>query len=122
MNIAQARERLEIERQSGNERKIRKLLIRIQQKISLPFACLIFGLVGSAVGNQRGGLLKHFLGCFHHLCIHLLFSLQKHCEKLGLINVSVFVYVCVGSVGASGQEMHSLNMKHFQIGDIGLTC
>ena len=52
MNIAQTKERIEIERLSNNEPKIRKLWIRLQQKIALPFACLIFGLVGGALGSS----------------------------------------------------------------------
>lgn len=62
MNIAQAMERLKIERQSGNEDKIRKLLIRIHQKIALPFACVVFGLVGTTLGNrpQRTGRATGF--------------------------------------------------------------
>ncbi len=62
MNIAQARERLQLERMSGNDEKIRKLLIRIQQKIALPFACVVFGLVGGALGNrpQRTGKATGF--------------------------------------------------------------
>ena len=49
MNLQQSLERLRIEQLSGNEKRIRKLLIRIQQKISLPFACMVFGLVGAAL-------------------------------------------------------------------------
>lgn len=52
MNLAQARERLEIERLSGNQQRIRKLLIRIHGKIALPFACVVFGLVGAALANR----------------------------------------------------------------------
>ncbi|NEP60982.1 MAG: YjgP/YjgQ family permease [Symploca sp. SIO2G7] len=52
MNIAQVKESIEIERLSNNERRLRKLMIRLQQKFSLPFACLTFGLVGSALGNN----------------------------------------------------------------------
>ncbi|WP_243147357.1 LptF/LptG family permease [Scytonema sp. UIC 10036] len=57
MNIAQALEQLEIERLGGDEQKIRKLQVRIQQKISLPFVCVVFGLVGAAMGTipQRTG-------------------------------------------------------------------
>jgi lipopolysaccharide export system permease protein len=50
MNIAQAQEQLALIRPSGNRRKIRKLVIRIHQKLALPFACVVFGLVGSALG------------------------------------------------------------------------
>ncbi|HBY79313.1 MAG TPA: permease [Cyanobacteria bacterium UBA11148] len=52
MNIAQATERLELERQSGDEDEIRKLRIRIQQKIAIPFACVVCGLVGGSLGNR----------------------------------------------------------------------
>ncbi|MDJ0733866.1 MAG: LptF/LptG family permease [Nostocaceae cyanobacterium] len=57
MNIAQALEQLEVERMSGNDAKIRKLQVRIQQKFALPFVCVVFGLVGAAMGSipQRSG-------------------------------------------------------------------
>ncbi len=57
MNIAQALEQLEVERLSGNDAKIRKLEVRIQQKFALPFVCVVFGLVGAAMGSvpQRAG-------------------------------------------------------------------
>lgn len=57
MNIAQALEQLEIERLAGDDQKIRKLKVRIQQKFSVPFVCVVFGLVGAAMGTvpQRTG-------------------------------------------------------------------
>ncbi|AFZ27731.1 putative permease [Cylindrospermum stagnale PCC 7417] len=57
MNIVEALERLQIERLSGDRQKIRKLEVRIQQKIAFPFVCVIFGLVGSVMGTipQRSG-------------------------------------------------------------------
>ncbi|MBD2773116.1 LptF/LptG family permease [Iningainema tapete] len=51
MNIAQALEQLEVERLGADERKIRKLEVRIQQKIAIPFVCVAFGLVGAAMGT-----------------------------------------------------------------------
>ena len=50
MNIAQAKERLAILRQGGDEDDIREMEIRIQQKYALPFVCLVFALVGSTLG------------------------------------------------------------------------
>lgn len=50
MSIAQAKERLEIIRQGGDEDKIIELKVRIQQKYALPFVCVLFGLVGSTLG------------------------------------------------------------------------
>ncbi|MBW4612872.1 MAG: LptF/LptG family permease [Desmonostoc vinosum HA7617-LM4] len=57
MNIGEALEQLEVERLGGDRQKIRKLQVRIQQKISLPFVCVVFGLVGAAMGSipQRTG-------------------------------------------------------------------
>ncbi len=57
MNIFEALDQLEIERLGGDRQKIRKLEVRIQQKISLPFVCVVFGLVGAAMGTipQRTG-------------------------------------------------------------------
>ncbi|MDF5707973.1 MAG: LptF/LptG family permease [Nostoc sp. S4] len=57
MNIAEGLAQLEVERLGGDRQKIRKLEVRIQQKISLPFVCVVFGLVGAAMGSipQRTG-------------------------------------------------------------------
>ena len=62
MTIAEAKEYLEILRQTGDEKAVRKLKVRIQQKYSIPFACVVFGLVGSAVGirPQRTGKATSF--------------------------------------------------------------
>ena len=48
MNIAESKDYLEILRQTGDERAVRKLRVAIQNKYSVPFACVVFGLVGSA--------------------------------------------------------------------------
>jgi lipopolysaccharide export system permease protein len=55
MNIAEAQKYLGLMRQTGNEKRIRRLELSIHQKASLPFACLVFGLVGStlSVRSQR---------------------------------------------------------------------
>ncbi|MBV9390131.1 MAG: LptF/LptG family permease [Chroococcidiopsidaceae cyanobacterium CP_BM_ER_R8_30] len=52
MNISQALQQLKIVRLSGNEQKVRKLLIRIHQKIAIPFACVVFCLVGAILGTR----------------------------------------------------------------------
>ncbi|OAB54891.1 permease [Phormidium willei BDU 130791] len=52
MNLAQAMARLEILKNSGREDKVRHLEIRIQQRFAIPFACIAFGLVGSALGTK----------------------------------------------------------------------
>ncbi len=50
MNIAEATEYLRTIRQSGDERKIRTWELRIQQKYAIPIVCVVFGIVGSALG------------------------------------------------------------------------
>lgn len=52
MNIFQAQEYLQMIRFSGDEKEIRKVKVRIQEKIALPFVCLVFGLVGAALGTR----------------------------------------------------------------------
>lgn len=62
MNIAQSLDYLKIVRMSGDDKKILKLKVRIQQRISMPFVCVVFGLVGSALGirPQRTGKATSF--------------------------------------------------------------
>lgn len=63
MNIAEASRFLkEVIQQSGDERRIRTLKIRIQQKYAIPFTCVVFGVVGAAVGlrPQRTGRATSF--------------------------------------------------------------
>ena len=50
MNIIQAHEYLELMKSSGNEKIVQKTKVRIQQKYSLPFVCVVFGLLGAALG------------------------------------------------------------------------
>ncbi len=50
MNISQIRNYLEIIKHSGDDKSILKFQVRLQQKMAFPFICLIFGIVGSALG------------------------------------------------------------------------
>ncbi len=52
MTIAQTRNYLALISQTGNEKEVRKLRLRIDQKLAFPFACLAFGLVGATLGTQ----------------------------------------------------------------------
>ncbi len=62
MNLAEAKEYVEILKQTGDEKAVRKIQVSIQNKYSVPFACVVFGLVGSAVGirPQRTGKATSF--------------------------------------------------------------
>lgn len=56
MNIAESREYLKVLNQGGNRKRAKKLEVKIAQKWAFPFVCIIFGLIGAALGtvpNQR---------------------------------------------------------------------
>lgn len=84
MNITQSRERLKLELLTGDEQKIKKLLIRINQKIALPFACLVFGLVGGALGNSPQRTTKATGFGISVLVIFLYYMLMAVGDALGL--------------------------------------
>lgn len=52
MNIAQAQDYLRLMELSGNRKKVVKAQVRIQQKFALPFVCIVFALVGAALGSR----------------------------------------------------------------------
>ena len=52
MNIAQARDYLKLMKLSGDQQKIVKTQVRIQQKYALPFSCVVFALLGVALGSR----------------------------------------------------------------------
>ncbi len=77
MNIAEATKYLELLRKSGDEQKIRRLEVVIQQKYALPFSCLIFGMVGAILGcrPQRTSRATGFgISVFIIFSYYLLFS------------------------------------------------
>ena len=71
MTLMQAQEYLEIAKLSGREKRIRKLKVRIQEKISLPFVCLVFALIGAAIGVKPQNSSK---GTSFGICISLIFT------------------------------------------------
>jgi lipopolysaccharide export system permease protein len=71
MNIFQAQEYLKVIELSGNEKKIRKLKVRIQEKISFPFVCLVFALIGAAIGIRPQNTSK---ATSFGICIGLIFA------------------------------------------------
>ena len=52
MSLKQALEAERIYKKSGNLKEIRRIQVRIQEKFTLPCACLVFGLIGSSLGSQ----------------------------------------------------------------------
>lgn len=71
MNLFQALDYLEVVKLSGKDKKIRKLKVRIQEKISLPFVCLVFALIGTAIGLKPQNANK---GQSFGICIGLIFT------------------------------------------------
>ncbi len=71
MNLLQAQEYLEIAKLSGKEKRIRKVKVRIQEKIALPFVCLVFALIGAAIGIKPQNSSK---GTSFGICVGLIFT------------------------------------------------
>lgn len=71
MTIAQAKDYLKIVKLSADEKEIRKLQVRIQEKMALPFVCLIFGLIGAAIGIRPQNTNK---ATSFGICVGLIFT------------------------------------------------
>lgn len=87
MNIFEARKYLKIIKHRADEQRIRKWQVRIQEKISLPFACLVFAVIGASLGikPQNSGKATSF-----GICIGLIFSyylLSFISQSLGISGV-----------------------------------
>ena len=52
MSLKQALEAEKIYKSTGNLKEIRRIQVRIQEKFTLPCACLVFGLIGSSLGSK----------------------------------------------------------------------
>lgn len=86
MNIRQAKEYLNLIRDSGKSTDLAKLAVRIQQKYAFPFICVVFTLIGSALGAK--------------------YSQLNRAKSFGLCVAIVFSYYClgftIGSLGITG--------------------
>ena len=70
MTIAQSRRYLEVLKLSGDDKKVRKLEVRIQRKYALPFVCFVFGLIGAAIGVRPQNTNK---ATSFGICVGLIF-------------------------------------------------
>ena len=52
MTLNQAFAAKKLYEDTGNAREARKMSVRIQEKFTLPCACLVFGLIGSSLGSK----------------------------------------------------------------------
>jgi lipopolysaccharide export system permease protein len=87
MNITEVMDYREIVRQSGDESRVRKLDLRVQQKIAFPFVCLVFGLTGSVLGirPQRAGRGTSF--AISIIIIFTYYLLSFVCDSMGQLGV-----------------------------------
>ena len=85
MSIGQAREYLNIAQLEGKEEEVRKLRVKIQGKIALPFVCLVFGLMGSAIGirPQSTGTAKSFGICIGLIIVYYILSFVGESMAMG---------------------------------------
>ena len=62
MNIAQALEYMQILQLAGDDKKLLIFQVRTQQKIAFPFICVVFSLMGAALGSrpQQAGRARSF--------------------------------------------------------------
>ena len=51
MTLAEARKALKIYKETSNIKEVRRLNVRIQEKFTLPMACLVFSLIGSSLAS-----------------------------------------------------------------------
>ncbi len=52
MTLKQALQAEKIYKKTGNLKELRRIKVRIQEKFTLPCACLVFGLIGSSLGSK----------------------------------------------------------------------
>jgi len=52
MTLKEALKAEKIYKNTGNLKEIRRIQVRIQEKFTLPCACLVFGLIGSSLGSK----------------------------------------------------------------------
>jgi lipopolysaccharide export system permease protein len=88
MNIAQIQRYLSMAEKSGDRKEIRKLKLRIDQKISFPFTCVVFGLVGSSLGIRSQRSSRRWVGfAVSLLVIVFYFLFTQVCDTLYQLNI-----------------------------------
>ena len=87
MTISEAKKAQEMYEMAGNIKESRKMKVRIYEKVTLPFSCMVFALIGSTLGikqNIRSSKSQGF-----GLSIVLIFLYYLTC----------FVFSSIGVVG-----------------------
>ena len=71
MNIREARQYMQILRLIGDTKKLNFFEVRTEQKIAFPFVCVVFALVGSALGSRPQQISR---ATSFGLCIVIIFA------------------------------------------------
>ena len=53
MTLNEAKIAMDLYQRSGNIKESRRMQVRIQEKFTLPFACIVFGLIGCSFGTMQ---------------------------------------------------------------------
>jgi lipopolysaccharide export system permease protein len=87
MSLQYAQEYLNILEKTDNQKKILKLKVKIQEKIALPFVCLVFSLIGSGLGlrPQNTNKATSFGICVGLIFAYYLFSFVS--SSLGILGL-----------------------------------
>ncbi|MGI0492194.1 LptF/LptG family permease [Alkalinema pantanalense CENA528] len=88
MTVTELREAQELSAQSGDDKQVRKFDLRIQQKLAIPFICLVFGLVGATLGmrpQRRSGKGASF--AISVLIIFGYYILLFLCDAMGNLEI-----------------------------------
>jgi lipopolysaccharide export system permease protein len=106
MNITELRSALRLATDSGDEKQAYKMRLRIQQKLAIPFVCVVFGLIGSTLGMrpQRSGKGTSF--ALSILIIFAYYLISFICDSLGLLTIlSPYVAAWLPTIAGLGVGM-----------------
>ncbi len=88
MNIPELQDLIEITEKSGDSTRARRLTVRLYQKTALPFICVAFALVGSALGMRPQNQSK---ATSFGLSILIIFSYYLMGFITGALGISGFI-------------------------------
>ena len=108
MTISEARKAEEMYAMAGNIKESRKMKVRIYEKITLPFSCIVFSLIGSTLGikqNIRSSKSQGF--CLSIIIIFLYYLTCFVFSSMGIVGliapflsawIPVFIFLGFGTL------------------------